>query len=300
MDLIEAGNIVIPLKQRRRGAAALDGTRVEAPDRGQHGVVVRVEDVLLEFAVAGDVDLRDAVRRHEIQIDEGVEAVVFRGHVDVVHVEKDPAIGALHDFGEELPFAHLRNVELRVAGDIFDDHGDLDEVLDLANLLRGNLDRLPGVGHGQQIVGVAAIDRAPAEMIAEPARAGAADEGFEAAEMLAVEGVGRSEIHGDAMLDHAVLFEDLVEDFERPAPVDHVVLRDDLEPVDDRLAAEDVLVMGYAQTDAHAVVGESVKAIGGHTQRRSGRVRNGQRKSGKRRTWCEWAARGAAPPQDSS
>ena len=83
-------------------------------------------------------------------------------------------------------------------------------------------------------------------------------------EMLAVEPIGRAEIHRHAVLDDLVLLEDLVEDFQRPAAVAHVVFGDDLEPVDGRLLAENVVVMRDAQADADAEVGVSVEAVGGH------------------------------------
>ena len=47
VDFVEAGNVVVPLEQRGRGAAALDGARVEFPDRIDHRMIVRVENVLL-------------------------------------------------------------------------------------------------------------------------------------------------------------------------------------------------------------------------------------------------------------
>src|ERR1035438_7584239 len=108
---------------------------------------------------------------------------------------------------------------------------------------------------------VSAVDGAPAEVVAEPGGFGAADERFEAAEMFAVEGLGRAEVHGDAVLDDAVAFEDLVEDAERTAAIDHVVFGDDFEPIGGGLAVQDVIVMGNAQTDPYAVIGERVVAI---------------------------------------
>ena len=77
VDFIESGDVVVPLEQRGRRPAALDGARVEPPDRGQHGMVVRVEDVLLEFAVAGDVNLRDAMCGHRIDVVNGSKLWFF-------------------------------------------------------------------------------------------------------------------------------------------------------------------------------------------------------------------------------
>ncbi len=227
-------------------------------------MVVRVEEVLLEFAVAGNVNLCDAMRGHRVDVGKRVETVVLRRDINIVDVEQNAAVGAFDDFGQELPLRHFGDVKLGVAGDVFDDHRHFREVLHLANLLRRHLDCFPGVRHGQQVVGVAAIHRAPAKMVAEPRSFGAARELLEPLQVLTAERIGRAEIHRHAVLHDFVLFENLVEHFERTAAIDHIVFRDDLEPVDDRVTAEDVLVVGNAQTDADAVIGKAVEAVCGH------------------------------------
>ena len=103
-------------------------------------------------------------------------------------------------------------------------------------------------------------------MIRQPGRIGAANESFETAEMFTREGVGRAEVHRDAVLHYTVLIEDAVEHGKRATTVDHVVLGDDLEPVDDRLLFEDVPVVRHAEADANAVVRESVEAICWHSE----------------------------------
>ena len=63
--------------------------------------------------------------------------------------------------------------------------------------------------------------------------------------MLAIGPGGVAKIHGDAVLDDSVLFEDLVEDMQRAAAIEHVVFRDDFEPIDERFLFEDVLVVRH-------------------------------------------------------
>src|ERR1700679_3597364 len=82
--------------------------------------------------------------------------------------------------------------------------------------------------------------------------------------MFAIERLGGSEIHRDAMLHHAVLLQDSIEDRERTPAIDHVIFRNDLEPIDHRLALQNVLVMRNAQSNPNAVLGMSVKSIGRH------------------------------------
>ena len=106
----------------------------------------------------------------------GIEVVILRRDVDVVHVEQDAAVGALDDLVEELPLGHLGDVELGVAADVFDGDGNLEEVLDLADLFGGDARGLEGVGHREQVVRVGAVDAAPAEVVGEPGRLRALDE----------------------------------------------------------------------------------------------------------------------------
>src|SRR4051812_10969044 len=76
MDLVEAGNVSVPLQQGAGGAALPKGVPVHAPDRIDRGVIVGVEDVLLVSRVAGNMDLPDAIVRDVIEVVVWPEAVV--------------------------------------------------------------------------------------------------------------------------------------------------------------------------------------------------------------------------------
>ena len=82
--------------------------------------------------------------------------------------------------------------------------------------------------------------------------------------MLPVEFISRAEIHRYPVLDDMILFEDRIENFQGPAPVDHEILGNDLKPIDDRLFRENVPVMWDAQADPYAVFCESVEGICRH------------------------------------
>jgi hypothetical protein len=230
-------------------------------------MIVRIEDIALELGMAGNVNLGDAFGGDRVEVDVRVETVIFRGDVNVINVEKDAAIGALDDFVEKLPLGHLGGMKLDVAADVFDGDGDANSVANFANIASGPFDSFPSVGHGKEIVGEASIDAAPAEVIAQPGGSGAFDQSLELAEVVAIGAGGVAEVHGDAVLNDPILFEDLVKDVERPATVDHVVFRNDLEPIDARLLLQNMLVMRDAETDADAVFGEGVKTVGGHVGR---------------------------------
>ena len=91
MDFVEGGNAVVPFQQRGGGAGEPDGVGVHFPDRIEHGMIVGIEDVFLELRVAGDVDLPDAIVRDVVEVIVGIEIVVLRRDVNVVHVEQNAA-----------------------------------------------------------------------------------------------------------------------------------------------------------------------------------------------------------------
>ena len=82
--------------------------------------------------------------------------------------------------------------------------------------------------------------------------------------MLFVEFFRRSEVHRHAVLNHAITLENPVERRERTPAIDHVIFRNDLEPVDNRLVFENMLVVRNAEADSDPVVFESVESICRH------------------------------------
>src|ERR1700691_4342304 len=109
-------------------------------------------------------------------------------------------------------------------------------------------------------------------MVGEPRSARAPSQLFEALQMLAVKRLRGTEVHGNAMLDDPVLLQYLVQYGKSPAAIDHVVLRNDLEPVDDRLLRENVVVVRYPEADPHTVIRKPVKAIGWHQDPRNSQL----------------------------
>src|SRR5271157_4050320 len=235
MHFFERGDPVIPFQQRGGWPDAADGTRVKLPNRVDYRVIVGVEDVFLIARVAGDVDLGDPVGGNRVKVFARIEVVVHGADINVVHVEQDPAVGALDHFVQEFPFGHHRVVKLRVAADVFHYDRDFQKILDLADLAGGEFHRLPCVGNGQQVMSVAPVHTAPAEMVREPGGLGSAYEALQPPQMFAAQRLGRPEVHRNAMLHDAILFEDEIEYSQRAATIDHVVFRNNLEPVNDGL-----------------------------------------------------------------
>src|SRR5271166_2808941 len=113
-------------------------------------------------------------------------------------------------------------------------------------------------------MGIPAVDRAPAEMVAEPGSCGSLDEPLEALKVFGIGLAGGAEVHRNAVLHHFVLIENLVENFERSASIDHVVFRDDLKPVHHRFSGQDVPIVRNPKADSDSILGKAVEAICWH------------------------------------
>ena len=191
MYLVEGGNVVIPLQQSGCRSGTLDGALVQLPNRVKNRVIVRVEDVLLEFRMASDVDLRDALRRDAVDVVHGIELMVLRRHVDVIHVEQDAAIGGMDHLIQKLPLGHLGVVICRIAADVFDSDRNFEVVLHHANPFGCRPHSLERIRQRQQVVGIATVHAAPAKMIGEPGSLGALGQFLDAPEVVAVQAAVR-------------------------------------------------------------------------------------------------------------
>ena len=113
-------------------------------------------------------------------------------------------------------------------------------------------------------MGIAAINTTPAKVIREPRRLGSFRQLLDPLQVVAVQRLRTSEVHGDTVLHYAVLVENLIENPQRTAVVHHVVFRDDLKPIDHRLPGEDVIIMRNSQANADTVVGVPIETISRH------------------------------------
>src|SRR5260221_982181 len=95
VQLLEAGDVLVPLQQRRATSRERQTVLEEAPDLVDHAPVVRIDDVRAVVGVPGQVVLDHALVRDRIDVRAGVEAVVERADVDVVDVQEQRAVGLL-------------------------------------------------------------------------------------------------------------------------------------------------------------------------------------------------------------
>ena len=170
--------------------------------------------------------------------------------IDVVDVEQKPATGASRQLADEFPLGHLRLGEGDVGRHILDGETPAEEILHVIDAIDDVVERLLGVGHGQEVVQVHPMDAGPAEMIGDPFGLNALGEGLQSAQIVHVEWSGRGDRQRNAVHDDRIALADPIQHVERLAAFDHVVLGNDLEPVDGRLAVEDLLVMLRPKTQA--------------------------------------------------
>ena len=125
-------------------------------------------------------------------------------------------------------------------------------VLDQLHPVDDMIERLMGVGDRQQVVQVLPVNTGPAQVIRNPARLDPLGEILQHLEIVEVGRRGGGDRERHAMHDDGEALPDAVEDTQRLTARDHVVLADDLEPVDRRIAIEDVSVMLGAKAEAEA------------------------------------------------
>src|SRR6516225_2492155 len=119
-------NIRVPFDQR--------GPRPEAPDRDskqlpygfRHVRAVTVYEYLVlpdtPGHMTGKVELLYGACRHPLKVGAGVESVVARTDVEVVHIEQDAATGLTDECGQELPLGDFRAGEPQIAGNVLDEN----------------------------------------------------------------------------------------------------------------------------------------------------------------------------------
>jgi hypothetical protein len=109
--------------------------------------------------------------------------------------------------------------------------------------------------------------RSPAKVIGQPRRLRARDQRLQLSQVIFVQRLGRAEIHGHAMLHHAIPFEDLIKHRERPPAIDHEILGDDLEPINHRLGFKDVLIVRDSEADPNPVISMGIEFVGRHSKK---------------------------------
>src|SRR5262245_36291962 len=261
----ERRDVIVPLDQRGDRPEPAHGLPVEAPDTLGDGRIVGIEQVGTVIAVAGEMDLPDALGGQPGEVVAGAEAVVRGAHEDVVHVEEDATVGAGGDRAEERPLGHRRVGEGDVARDVLQQDATAERVLDLADAIDDVRQGLVGVRQWQEIVRVPAAVTTPAEMVRHPRRLDPLAQAPELTEIAGVQRIARPDRQRHAVQHDRRVGADPFQDRQGTAPANHVVLADDLEPVGTGALENLGIVLG-SQPDAVTevpAVREHDRRIGG-------------------------------------
>ena len=244
----------VPLQQRRSPAGELVRQAIEFPDRIDHVVVVRVDDVRLAVGVAGQMKLHDPLVRNRANVLDRVEVVVHARHVDVVHVEQQAAVGVGRHAGEKLPLGHGRADKADVGAGVFQDQRPLEKILHDADPLDDVPQRRFVERHRQQVVSVDAGHAGPTDVVRNPAGFDRVGQSFELGQVGKIQGVGAADRQRYAVHHDRIALGDLGQDAARPALRIHEVLGDRLEPIDRRMVLQNVAEVDRPQTDAQSQI----------------------------------------------
>src|SRR5580704_2569818 len=210
VDDVELGDGSVPFEQGGNAADALVSVAIEIPNGVNHVIAVRIQNMGAFVGVASQMNLHNAVGGNTINVLLGVEPVIERADVDVVHVEQDSAVGFLGKLNQKVRFVPGRAAEFQVGGGIFQRDGPFQDLLNLSDTIGGMAQRFVGVGHGQQVVGVHAAGAGPAEVVGDPARVDALAQRLELVQVVDVDGIDAADRHGNTVQYNGVLFGDLV------------------------------------------------------------------------------------------
>src|SRR5262245_9856973 len=127
-----------------------------------------------------------------VEVRSGIAAQVARAHINVVHVEQQPAAGTPYEFREKLDLAELVTFEAQVVTGIFDRDAPLQRVLDARNVGTDPIQRFSRARKRQQVRVIRAVPGRPGEMLRYERRLEALDEALEIREVRRVgPGIGR-------------------------------------------------------------------------------------------------------------
>ena len=152
------------------GAEALDGRAVERPDRRCDPRPVRVDQARAAGIESGEMDLGHALGRDRREIGLRVEAVIDRVDIDVVDVEQQLAAAFARDGGDEVPLGHRIVGEAQIGRDVLHQQRTAERELHRVDTIAYQRQRLFGQRQRQQIVQMAAVDMAPAQMLGDRRR----------------------------------------------------------------------------------------------------------------------------------
>jgi hypothetical protein len=184
-------NVGVPRDDRRYAAEARDRLPIPRPDFRRHRRAVGVDDARTAGIEARELDLCIGVWWHCVEVGHRVDAVIAGVHVDVVDVEQEATTRTRGNRGDELALGHCALRKRVVARDVLDQDAPPEVSLDRVDARADVAQRFVGVWQRKQVVVVAAVDAAPAQMLRNRRGFDAARKPVELGQVRHVERVGR-------------------------------------------------------------------------------------------------------------
>ncbi len=233
-QIVEGGEVVVALDQRRTRADARDQALVETPHGRRDRCIVRVDQQRVAQrrvgAVAGKVDFVDQRAGKPVDVGLRGEAHVAAADEDVVHVEQQPAAAAPREFGEKIDFVQFVLVHAQVVRRILDGDPPPERFLHAVDVVADARERLRVARKRQQVGMVGAAPGRPGEVLGDQRRLESIDQGGQSRKVCRVGfGIGRQR-HADAVQRKRVPRANGFQPRQARTAVDHVVFRMDLEP----------------------------------------------------------------------
>lgn len=207
----------------------------------------------VHVAVTGDVQLHHPRGRDCRQVPLWIEAVVAGGHINVVHVEQQQAIGFLGQGDQELPLGEAVAGGGQVRRRVLQNQLAPQPILHLPHAAGDVGEALLRVRQRQQVVQVDAIDTGPAQVIRHPGRLDAVDQRRQAVQIIGTQRIDTADRQRHTVQHQRKVAPHLLQHGQRLAAGDHEVLGNRLEPVDaGRRCRQQVGKMFLAQAKAEA------------------------------------------------
>ena len=172
-------------------------------------------------------------------------------------IEQNARVGLVRDCRQKLPFRQRPARKFEVSRGVLEDEALAENLLHLLHPANDVAESFLRQGERQEVVRISAANAREAQMIGDPARAGAIAKGDELTQVVEIERVGGADVQRHPVQRKRVALGDAIQELERTPPRVQEVVAQDLEPRDLGPLREEVLVVRGAQTYADAEIRES-------------------------------------------
>ena len=233
-------DVVVALDHGRGRSKSPNGLGVKRPYWVNNRMIVGVDDARAVMLMARKMDLANPLGRNAVEIAQWLEFVVEGADIDIVHIQQQVAVGAPRHFRQEFTLGHRGMRERDVAGDVLDEDAPPVAAPVPAYPAYDMLQRLLAQGRGSRSCMLMPPISGPAQMIRNPGWLYFVRKRLQAVQIPQIERVGRADRQRYAVQDHRPALAYPHQRMQRPPAGDHVIFGNRLEPIDPRIALENL------------------------------------------------------------